>query len=240
MLDAEGPVFGHVRVERFETLCSDLISARDPMAHIEIMRMALALGNARVQGMIAAMDDPFRYTPGAHERLIALIEELNALDTISSDEWRQLYDEGIDNISAAHSCSPAILSASLVNLFAYSEAEAETLTMYVMAAGIDEQTAQRTAASTVGTGIAACVLGEFERWAAILSKSNLENFIGLGDENAEACRFFQATTLRRFAKIRIIDDIESAQEEQASQKNAILQVLKPKNSANYAFLPRQV
>ena len=223
MLEAEGPVFGHVNPERFIARCSELIASRDPQAHTETMRMVLALGNARIQGMSAEMEDPFLYTPGAQDRLTSLIEQLDATDTITAQEWRLMHDDGAMTVRDGKASSPALLAASLVNLYLYAAAESETLILYVMATGLDQDVAERMSASTITTGIATCLLGNMEKWASVLSRGNKDNFHNLNEVSAESCRFFQATTIKRFAKIRIIDDIESAHEEQAAQNSAIMQ-----------------
>jgi hypothetical protein len=183
--------------------------------------MVLAIGHAWVLGMTEAAGDPFTHIPSAQSALAALSDEIAAADTITSEDWRRVYDDGVAASSRGSGANAAVISACLLNLNRYARAEKDTLCLYLLAAGSPVRAAEAIASTTVATGIAACVLGEPETWAGRLARTNNRSLAGLSIEAATACRTFQATSFKRFAKIRDLDDIESVNEEQQAQKIAL-------------------
>ncbi|MBW3243667.1 hypothetical protein KUV57_13425 [Epibacterium sp. DP7N7-1] len=221
MLDVDGHIFGNATPVAFIDRCAALIADRASSGYYELIRQIVALGQARVLGISDAAGDPFTHLPCAQSALETLSNEISAAASVSAEEWRALYEAGVELSDSGMSADPALLAASILNLARYAQAENETLTLYLITAGSPVEIAEETSSATICAGLSICVMGNFEEWAGQLALTNNRKLIGLSPHTANACRAFQAATLKRFAKIRDLDDIESVLEEQFAQKQAL-------------------
>ncbi|WP_154667636.1 hypothetical protein [Leisingera caerulea] len=232
MLQVDGPIFGEASAAQYEKRCLQLLEDRPRDAHGEALRMALALGSARVQGITEALGDPFTHVSRAQHLLTELTDRLQAADAITSEDWRHFYHDGVKAVQEGRGANLPLLTSSLINLHRYTLEEAETLTLYLVAAGAKDALAETIASATVTAGTVACLCGRFSQWASALARHNMKPLRALPEASAEACRGFQAATLKRFSKIRNLDDIESAQEEQRAQRIALHRLLLENDNEN--------